>query len=780
VSATTQVAILASLRRDGRDGRTTSRRAAGASDRPLVRLVAFAALGLYGVLRWSTLLSPPATWRLLGLLAISVALAGSGPLLRSDRALARLGGRVPRSVLGAPLAVLAVLAAFPLAGVPLAWTVHLRVAVTADGIGEGLSALPGVLVPYSGINEWIRTVNLLGAAILLLDGGLLLAFAPAALGDVRRAAAALPLIALAVVPAALVRPSVPYLHGLILFGLLAFFMWGERVPAGRRGPVLLACGATGVAATILAPVLDQHSPWLNYQAFTRDLAPAHVESFDWTQRYGPLNWPRTGNVVLEVKASPGAWGGEYWKAENLDSFNGVGWVASDLGGDTLEGVKAKTISQYTQTLEVTMRAMNSTNVIAAGDASQPTHLSQTTLAGSSVGTWVTTTPLGPGDSYAVQVYTPHPTPHQLAGAGTGYPSGLEQAFLVLTMPQLTPGIGVQSQQVLFPAFGSRGHVRDETDPLNYPGTAAIQRSPYAGVYKLAQRLERGARTPYAYARDVISYLSRFTYDEYPPAATFPLLTFLTSSKVGYCQQFAGAMALLLRMGGVPARVATGFTTGNYDSATKQWLVTDIDAHAWVEAWFPGYGWVTFDPTPAAAPARGGRAPSSSLSALGQTGAPVHAVRRPETAAPSSSGGSGVHHGGSSPVALLVGLGVVALVLLGGFSAWRRIAPPDPDTLLAELERALARSGRPVADGVTLAALERRLRTSPEAAGYVRALRLSRYGGEAELPSLDQRRALRGQLRAGLGVAGALRALWALPPRPNRAFSGAKRHDPPLH
>ena len=72
------------------------------------------------------------------------------------------------------------------------------------------------------------------------------------------------------------------------------------------------------------------------------------------------------------------------------------------------------------------------------------------------------------------------------------------------------------------------------------------------------------------------------------------------------------MALLLRMGGIPARVATGFTTGTYDQATKRWFVTDVDAHAWVEAWFPHYGWVTFDPTPAAAPARGGRAPISSI------------------------------------------------------------------------------------------------------------------------------------------------------------------------
>ena len=69
------------------------------------------------------------------------------------------------------------------------------------------------------------------------------------------------------------------------------------------------------------------------------------------------------------------------------------------------------------------------------------------------------------------------------------------------------------------------------------------------------------------------------------------------------------MALLLRMGGVPARVAAGFTTGTLRHARRtSYVVADIDAHAWVEAWFPHYGWVRFDPTPAVAPARGGKLP----------------------------------------------------------------------------------------------------------------------------------------------------------------------------
>ncbi len=67
------------------------------------------------------------------------------------------------------------------------------------------------------------------------------------------------------------------------------------------------------------------------------------------------------------------------------------------------------------------------------------------------------------------------------------------------------------------------------------------------------------------------------------------------TRAGYCQHYAGAMALMLRMIGIPARVAVGFTAGTWKGGV--WTVTDHQAHAWVEAWFAGHGWLAFDPTP---------------------------------------------------------------------------------------------------------------------------------------------------------------------------------------
>jgi transglutaminase-like putative cysteine protease len=85
----------------------------------------------------------------------------------------------------------------------------------------------------------------------------------------------------------------------------------------------------------------------------------------------------------------------------------------------------------------------------------------------------------------------------------------------------------------------------------------------------------------------------------PARSRDPLADFLFVTKRGYCEYFASAMAVLLRTQGVPARVATGFQSGYFNDVSNTWVVRASDAHAWVEAWIEGRGWVTYDPTPPA-------------------------------------------------------------------------------------------------------------------------------------------------------------------------------------
>jgi len=102
----------------------------------------------------------------------------------------------------------------------------------------------------------------------------------------------------------------------------------------------------------------------------------------------------------------------------------------------------------------------------------------------------------------------------------------------------------------------------------------------------ARAIERRLRTGYGYTLELPD---RELAD--------PLADFLFTRKKGYCEYFASAMTILLRTMGIPARLATGFQNGEYNPLTELWMVRAADAHTWVEAWIPGRGWTTFDPTP---------------------------------------------------------------------------------------------------------------------------------------------------------------------------------------
>jgi transglutaminase-like putative cysteine protease len=82
--------------------------------------------------------------------------------------------------------------------------------------------------------------------------------------------------------------------------------------------------------------------------------------------------------------------------------------------------------------------------------------------------------------------------------------------------------------------------------------------------------------------------------------------FLLHTHTGFCEYYAGGLALLLRLDGIPARVVTGYHGGEYNPVGNYWIVRQSMAHAWVQAWLPGQGWVRLDATPAlTAPSQGG-------------------------------------------------------------------------------------------------------------------------------------------------------------------------------
>jgi transglutaminase-like putative cysteine protease len=129
------------------------------------------------------------------------------------------------------------------------------------------------------------------------------------------------------------------------------------------------------------------------------------------------------------------------------------------------------------------------------------------------------------------------------------------------------------------------------------------------ISKLAEQITASAPSNYQKAAAVERYLSTgFGYTlELPRRVTDdPLADFLFERKKGHCEYFASSMAVMLRSLRIPSRLVTGFRTGEFNDLTGQYVVRASNAHSWVEAYFPGNGWVSFDPTPAASlPTRSG-------------------------------------------------------------------------------------------------------------------------------------------------------------------------------
>jgi hypothetical protein len=182
---------------------------------------------------------------------------------------------------------------------------------------------------------------------------------------------------------------------------------------------------------------------------------------------------------------------------------------------------------------------------------------------------------GPGDQglanigvYTAEADTRDPEPLVRDSTSSDYPARVSQLYGKL--PSLDPRIPELAQTIAAPA-----------GPSNYARARAIE----------------------SYLKDNLGY----TLELPGLRETDPLAHFLFVRRKGHCEYFASSMTVMLRTLGIPARVVNGFRGGEFNDLTGSYIVREKDAHSWVEAYFPEYGWVSFDPTPAgsAGPAAGG-------------------------------------------------------------------------------------------------------------------------------------------------------------------------------
>jgi transglutaminase-like putative cysteine protease len=736
-----------------------------------VRLGVFALLAVFAAAHWYRLVADAPAWRMLAAVAVATALGaflimlGRTSLPRPAVHVAALLGVVATGglalvITGLPARLLG----------PRAWD---ELVGELDG---GMAGIRTVEWPYSGPEEWVALVILLGAP-LLLTAAAALAFWP-----VRRAAGPLRglglvmLLALYAVPVTEHDPGSRLLRGFVLLVLVAAWLWLPRL-RGREAAVAGAVVvAVGIGALPVANRLDADAALVDYKSWQWFGGGKDI-TFNWNHSYGPLDWPRQGTTLLSVESEKPL----YWKAETLDSFDGLRWLRSDANERSEPGgeLPARPDPRWEERFRVTVRSLRTDFVVGAGTPSQVLGAGEA-VTGSADGTVRRLDePLERGDSYTVRSYAPDPSPERMRAAKSAYPPQLDQYTrigLPLRGESALPdsrryAVGVNRPSVVVPLRAGNPEGAIGADRL-------LGDSAYAKTYALARRLTAGAPTVYDAVDRVQDHLrTQYTYSERPPTQAYPLEAFLFEDEIGYCQQFSGAMALMLRMSGIPARVVSGFAPGSFDKETGEYRVRDLDAHSWVEVYFNDIGWVTFDPTPQAAPAdRAGRGPEAErldIPTGGETRLGDGASPLPDRGAdPATTAGRAAEDEGG-PLGLPAILALIAAAAVAGAAALvlRRRALRGPglppiDAGLRELERALPRLGWSLGPGTTLLELERRLArgAGPESAGYVARLRAGRFSPRgALLPGRAERAALRRELTATGGLRARLRGFWALPP-----------------
>ncbi len=741
-------------------------------------LVGFGLLAAFAALHWFALIADPPLWRWAGCVAIALAAA----VVLGE--LGRIPGR--RRTVAALFVVAAAIAAGALVvGVPARFLPPSGWDDLLTELDAGLSGVSQVELPYAEGGMWTR-LGILIAAPLTLALAAAVAFWPSpGRPGLRRAVALALLIALYGVSVTWESPDSELLHGLGLLVCIAGFLWLGRLPGSRAVAAAAAVAIAGMAALPAAARVDSTEPLIKYGGW-KIFGDEEVASFDWDHSYGPLDWPQNGTELFEVEGAERPF---YWKTDVLESFDGFAW---SRGADGLVGSVAESEAlaaglagatpfmvanegQWVEGFEVTIRGLRSTELVTTG----------TTLAAEDVPTLPTapdgTTsvlgePLTHGTSYRITAYTPDPSARLLRRRDDlRYPRGLER-YTSLLLPGIDPtGLPANIEPASPPVLATvplRTERGDDSAGVTTYGGELPASGPYARVKALAERISRDAPGNYQAVAAIERYLlENYLYDQDVADHDDPLPAFLFRDKRGYCQHFSGAMALMLRLIGIPSRVVSGFAPGLRDPDTGTFVVRDTDAHSWVEVWFPEVGWVTVDPTPSAAPARTettqlAAAPGAATAfGLGRASSIEEAAQSGVLRGANPSGrddGSGAT--GLAWLAVLVGAGGLAY----GYRRRRRrlLSPEGAGPQLRELERVMPLVRADAAPGITLLGIEREfaLALGPGAARYVEGLRRNRFGrGNPRRPGADQRRRLRRDLARRRGPAARLRALRAIPP-----------------
>jgi transglutaminase-like putative cysteine protease len=247
----------------------------------------------------------------------------------------------------------------------------------------------------------------------------------------------------------------------------------------------------------------------------------------------------------------------YWRSHTYDTYTGSGWRTGETAAVEYKAGRPA----FTETLSTQRTVRQEVQVV--GDAGRLVHVAGTLVVADHDYRVAWRSQRDPfaatidAKTYRADSVIPMVDEEGLRAEGSDYPVWVRERYLAL--PDTVP------ERVLV-----LGRDLTATEPTPYDRVSAIE-----------------------------AYLRRFPYTldvPAPPAGRDVVDTFLFDLQRGYCDYYASAMVVLARAAGVPARLVVGYAPGTYDWTRGSYQVTEADAHAWPEVYFPSYGWVKFEPT----------------------------------------------------------------------------------------------------------------------------------------------------------------------------------------
>lgn len=315
----------------------------------------------------------------------------------------------------------------------------------------------------------------------------------------------------------------------------------------------------GAWSTFEAPYKSAEAEWQRF--FAGVSGPSRLKGVSFSESIRLGQSPNLGDRVIMTVDAPS---GRFWRAVTYDFYTGAGWRTTESDKADKIAVPLTDREKFEARFDI---AVPNSNILFAASEPQKADV-------------------------PYQFYT---------GADKTYSTALRalnrsQAAGTYTVTSLVSVADKQTLRKVPPVYSDYIKSKYLQLPSSLP-----QR-----VKDLARRLMDNIPNAYDRAEAVETFLRSPPYSysaqvKAPPPGRDPVDYFLFDLQKDFCEYFASAMVVMLREVGVPARLVEGFTTGTYDSASNTYVVRELNAHAWVEVYFPQYGWIEFEPTPSQPP-----------------------------------------------------------------------------------------------------------------------------------------------------------------------------------